>query len=153
MIEFKQKRENDKVYVELKSNIKLTEFAIRRAWFKVGADMLRTANKSVLKKPRQGRLYVTRMRDGRRRRHRASKPFESHANFSGALRRSMQWKVSGTQLRFGYGIANANAPEYGTYLEFGTGKLKPRPTLQNAIEGNERNAEQHLIEEVNKEFN
>ena len=65
----------------------------------------------------------------------------------------MQWKVRGRDLDFGYGIAKANAPDYAPFVENGTTRMEPRPTLKNAIEENKRNAEQHLLFNVVKEFN
>lgn len=153
MISFKDAPNNEKTFVEVKSANRLTEFGIRKAWFVSGKDILRSANKAVLARPRHGRVYRVKTASGRTRRHIASRPLESHANLSGRLRRSMQWKVSGMQLNFGYGIAKANAPDYAPFLENGTTRMEARPTLKNAIDENRRNIEQHLIQQVNAEFN
>ena len=130
----------------------ITEFGIRRAWFAVGKDLLDSANEAVLRRPRHGRVYFRRGPSGRRRRHVASRPLESHANLSGTLRKSMQWKVRGRDLRFGYGAATANAPEYARFVEEGTSRMVRRPTLRNSIDANRRNTEQHLVQAVFREF-
>ena len=154
MIELKGSPKNEEVYIKMKTSNRITSFAIRRAWFAVGKDVLTTARKEIRKKPRHGKVYVRRTASGRKRVHVASRPYESHANFSGDLGNSMQWKVSGPDLRFGYGIAKANAPDYASDMENGTpgGKIKPRPTLRNSINDNKRNAEQHLVSSVNEGF-
>ena len=144
---------NEAVFLKLSRASRLTEFGIRKAWFAVGKDLIASANKAVLKRPRQGRVYIVRSPSGRRRRHRASRPGESHANLTGQLRKSIQWKVRGRDLDFGYGIAKANAPPYAQFVENGTTRMEARPTLLNAINENRRNAEQHLLNSVVQEFN
>ena len=152
MISVNESGNNDLVFLKMSESTRLTEFGLRKAWFAVGKDLLKSANKAVLAKPRKGRLYIFRGPRGGRRRHRASRPFESHANLTGKLRKSMQWKVRGRDLDFGYGVANAKAPDYAPFVENGTTRMEPRPTLKNAIEENKRNAEQHLLNFVAKEF-
>ena len=56
---------------------------------------------------------------------------QSAANRSGKLRKSIDFAVQGSEgLSFG-----ADTP-YATYLEFGTKKMKARPTLQNSMKKN-----------------
>ena len=43
-----------------------------------------------------------------------------------------------------------NPPDYDVFVEFGTKKMKPRPTVQNSLRAIERNAEQHLENEITK---
>lgn len=135
----------------------LTAFGIRKAWFDVGKDLKDEANKEMLKKPRQGRVYFIRTASGRRRRHVASRPFETHANLSGTLRRSMGWKVTGIELRFGYGLLNNDAPPYARAIEFGakfkTHRLEKRPSLLNSIKANRRNSINHIKRHVGKSLN
>ncbi|MCW8929394.1 MAG: hypothetical protein OQL19_04035 [Gammaproteobacteria bacterium] len=142
----------DLVFLKLETVNKATLFATRKAWFKVGKDLKATANREILKKPRQGRLYILRYAGGRKRRHRASRPGEYHANMTGALRRSMQWKVKGFDLNFGYGVANKKAPKYAPWVEKGTKRMAARPSLKNAIDANMKNAEQHTLASVLAEF-
>jgi len=118
----------------------ITARAAERAWWFSGRDLRKAASDEILRKPKSGRLYITRDRAGRRRRHVASEAGETHANFSGALRRSIDFKVRGSkQLEFGYGITKGNAPEYAPFVEFGTQRMKARPSLQNAIRASRRN--------------
>lgn len=148
-----QSKHTAKVLIKLENANALTEKGIRKAWFAVGQDLKRTADSNILKKPKSGRLYIRKDRAGRRRKHRASAPNETHANMTGALRKSMGWKVHGAQMLFGYGVTR-EPPEYAAAIEFGTkdGRIKPRPSLQNAIEERKKNTEQYLGDTVLKEL-
>ena len=152
MIDISQDKGNDLVFIKMSESTRLTEFGLRKAWFKIGKDLIASADKAVLERPRHGRVYIVRGPRGGRRKHRASRPFESHANLTGKLRKSIQWKVRGRDLDFGYGVANTQAPDYANFVEQGTERASPRPTLKNAIDANKRNAEQHLLESVMAEF-
>lgn len=131
---------------------------IRRGFFSWGDRLIKIANKNILKKPRHGRVYIRRTKSGRRRRHVASVPGESHANYSGTLRKSLGWKIRGSsELEFGYGVAssrakNQQAPDYADYMENGTPnkKIKPRPTLKIAIRSTEGTAEKFFSYEIKK---
>lgn len=150
-ITFTPSKNMDRTFVKLKSSAVITERGIRKAWFKVGQDVKRRANAEILRKPKGGKTYIIRTAGGRKRRHVASKAGETHANLSGALRRSIEWRVRGDQLDFGYGVVKT-APEYASFVEEGTGRMGARPTLRNAINDTKRNAEQHLRDAVEKEF-
>lgn len=145
---------NFRVYAKLEGIEHLTKRAVRRGLFRWGKELLSTANEEILRGRKTGRIYIRRDRAGRRRRHRASAPGETHANMTGSLRRSMAWKVTGNdRLEFGYGINIKDAPAYAPFVEFGTFKMKPRPSLQNAIDKTTGNAERYFqeeLEELNK---
>ncbi len=133
-----------------------TEKSIRRAWFELGKDLKSEANREILRKPKSGRTYFIRTRAGRVRRHVASAPGETHANLTGWLRRSISWKVSGTdEMRFGYGISttarNAN-PEYDAFVERGTRRMAARPSLSNAIDATQRSVPRDFVAEMNRRF-
>lgn len=145
----KQDAKNAYYYVIAGSVRRLTLAAIRKSWFAIGKDLKQTANHNILYTPKNGRLYTYRTKSGRKKRHRASAPFETHANLTGALRRSIGWKVQGTQLAFGYGLTREKVNydvwlEYGTENSDGTWRIAPRPTLNIALKQNERNIENHL---------
>lgn len=109
----------------------------RDGFFGYMAALKKEANKEILRKPKGGQTYIVRGRGGRMKRHVSSAPFESHANLTGTLRRSLSWKVIGWQeAEFGYGIAsNAmnKAPDYAPMVELGTRFMEPRPSLRNAV--------------------
>ena len=140
-VQFKEDPKNKTVYLKIDNLGEITQRSIRQGFFMLGKDLKATANKNILSKPKGGKVYVTRGPSGRRRRHRASKPNETHANLSGTLRKSLGWKVKGSQsMEFGYGIVSP-APDYSKFVEFGTRRMAPRPSLQIAINQTNRNAE------------
>jgi HK97 gp10 family phage protein len=150
----REDRNGDLVYRELVALPEAGTRAIRHAWFDYGKDLKVNANKAILAKPRYGRVYVIRGPSGRRRRHVASRPYESHANMTGRLRRSISWKVRGhTEMTFGYGVSTTalnTAPDYAFFVEFGTSRMVERPSLGNAIEGND--FDRHLLARMRQEF-
>ena len=128
--------------------------SMRHAWFELGKDLRDRANREILRKPKGGRTYVVRMRGGRVRRHVASAPGETHANLTGDLRKSIGWKVTGeTQLDFGYGVSTRTAsPRYDEYVEYGTRRMEPRPSLRNAIGGTDREVSRGFEESMTRFF-
>ncbi len=142
---------NARVFREVEFALEKTERAIRSMWFGIGDDLKNRANKEILRRPKSGRLYLKRLR-GRRVRHRASAPGETHANFSGTLRKAIGWKVHGNnELTFGYGVTRPS-PEYDEYVEFGTRRMAARPSLDNAINAAQGNVETRFPDEMRKEF-
>ena len=135
---------NKKVYLKIDRLGEITRQSIRKSFYLLGKDLVRTTSKAILKKPKGGRVYIRVFKSGVRRRHRASAPGETHANMSGALRRSLGYKIGGSiSLEFGYGV-DKPAPKYGKWVEFGTRKMAARPSLQNAIQATSRNAETYV---------
>ena len=94
---------------------------------KISANIKDTSQKT-------GNVYFVRKK-GRRVRHQASAPFETHADLSGVLRRSLAFKVQGTEnLKIGYGVnPNRDAPVYAL-IEFGFGNIQPRPSIANVLD-------------------
>lgn len=120
------------------------EEVMRRGWFNYLEALKRRANKEILKKNKRGRVYRVKIKGGYRR-HKSSMSPQSHANLHGELRRSLSWKVIGWDVgRFGYGISTNKknaAPKYAPYVEGGTRKMRPRPSLHNAV--NREDVEPH----------
>lgn len=129
---------NRVIYREIEDLIPDTHQAIRRGWFAFMQELQKVANREILRKPKSGRVYFISDRAGRRRRHVASAPGETHANLSGATRRSLSWNVDGWEsATFGYGVSTSvsnGAPRWAPYLEFGTSRMAERPSLKNAID-------------------
>lgn len=146
---------NPRTYRIIEDLTGLTRRAIRHGFFKLGQDLRAEASREILRRPKGGRVYYLRSRPGGRvRRHVASAPGETHANFTGRLRRSIGWQVYGhLSMEFGYGVdPRGPAPVYGQFLEFGTIRLDPRPSLQNAMEVQQRNGETYFNNEFNRAF-
>jgi hypothetical protein len=139
VIEIRELPGTDMTIRQAREMTRRTRRGIRHAWFAIGDDLYRSANNEILKGRKSGIKYPN-------LRNRSSAPFETFANQSGRLRRSLGWKVHGyDSLEFGYGVTgqeNSNpAPGYAKWMEDGTpgGKMLPRPTLQNALKDVNRN--------------
>ena len=135
---------------------KATQQGIHQAWFKIGDLLRKETRDSIIKLPKSGRLYRI---AGRKRRHRASAPYEPPANLSGTLQRSIGYKIAGSEmLQFGVTkTPQKNSPNnnpkgayYASYLENGTSKMTERPYLIRAIEKKQGDAEKLLAQEIEK---
>lgn len=154
MIEIKASPHNEQVFLDIRNGNKLTRNALRHAFFDYARDLQGAANKEILRKPKGGKTYIIRTAGGRRRRHVASKPGETHANLSGKLRRSLGWRVRGSrQLEFGYGAAGDPVPDYAEFVERGTARMFARPSVRNAINATIRDAQVHFRRRITGEFN
>ncbi len=150
-LEVRDSMGNVKVYKHAEQLGKLTRDSIRNAWFAIGKDLKAEAKSEILRKPKGGRVYIIRS-GGRRRRHVASAPGETHANMTGKLRKSIGWKVgSPDTMVFGYGVTGSDDPYYASYVEFGTRRMSARPSLGNAINKMQRNTEKHFAAAFQKE--
>lgn len=146
----KMDRKSRKVIVKISRLSKLTRSGVEFAAYTSGKGLVKTASAQILKKPKGGRVYIRRDSAGRRRRHVASAPGESIANRTGATRRSLSFKVNITRLEFGYGVDKNDAPDYAAFPEFGTKRMRPRPSLQNAIKAERRNFQNNFEREIGK---
>lgn len=154
-IEVRTGKNNELVFKSLLTiDVRATR-AVRRGFFNWGKQLKDTANKNILDKAtKTGRIYIRVIKGGARRRHQSSAPGETHANFSGTLRKSLSFKVpaSSDTLKFGYGLATVIAPEYAEWVEFGTTRMEARPSLQNAIKETAGNAERFFNTQLRKEL-
>lgn len=143
---------NAQVFAELEDVEGGTRRAIRQSWFALADDIFKRANEEILRKPKRGRVYIRRDRAGRRRRHVASAPGETHANMTGRLRKALSWIVHGNaEMRFGYGV-NKQSPEYDENVEFGARHMAARPSIENAIDDTQGNAQGHFEGAMDREF-
>ena len=145
MIEVRANADNREVIIKIGHMDENTRRGIRRGFFLSGKKIMRDLSKDILRKPRSGRFYMFRTRNGRRINHFASVPGEAPANITGFLRKSREFLVQGWErLKIGYGA------EYGKWLEFGTRKMKARPGLLINIKKNNRYIENTLKREIKK---
>lgn len=126
--------------LKIKGLGRLTREALEYASWQTGRQLKKNTSADILKKPKGGRTYVIRTATGRTRRHVASAPGETHANLSGALRRSLGFSVKPSELEFGY----YNPPKYGEFVEHGTRKMAARPSIRNNIEAARRDIMNNL---------
>lgn len=139
-----------KAVVKIHGLRRLTKDAVEYAAYTSGVGLVKTTSADIIRKPKGGRVYIRRDAAGRKRRHVASAPGETHANMTGALRRSLGFNVRGTELEFGYGVFRNDAPDYARAVEFGTKRMSPRPSLQNNIKAGRRNIMNNLEREMKR---
>ena len=116
--------------------------AIRLALYDIGDDVARLIAKYIISPPKTGRIYIINGRP-----HQASAPFESPAELTGRLRRSINWQVRGSrQLTIG------ESAYYAKWLEEGTRdhRILPRPHIIRAIRAKHRNTRKTLMEYIEK---
>jgi HK97 gp10 family phage protein len=142
--------ENRKVKVQIKNIVNYSKKGIRKGFYYLGKDLTKESQRLIKDPPKTGRIYRLR-KGGRIVRHQASAPGQPPANFTGSLRKSIDFIVRGTdQMEFGsrlYFPDRKGTPEgvkYGKYLELGTRKMAKRPFLLPAIKTNQRNAVTHF---------
>lgn len=126
----------------------LIKQGIRQGMFDSGHGLIKNASTEILRKPKSGHTYFILTKSGRRRKHVASAPGETHANLTGATRKSLSFKLHGTtHLEFGYGVSGGKeAPDYAEELE------STRPSLQNAIRDEQQNMIQHFERQILRQF-
>ena len=156
MIGMISKRHNLAEFRKMNQVRQKTQFSIRQAWFGLGKDLEKEAKKEIKRTPKSGKTYFIRTKSGRFRRHVASAPGETHANLTGKLRRSVSWKVHGyARMEFGYGLATSvgnRAPEYDIFVEDGTNRMAPRPSMANTVRKIKRTTSHHFQKAMLKGF-
>ena len=130
---------------------KYTRHAIRKTWFDLGKNLKSSAIKEIISGTKTGRVYVIRGPSGKVRRHVSSAPGETHADMSGDLRLSLDYKVSGGGEKMVFGYLN-DPPIYARVIEKGSDKIKARPTLKNAWKDQSHQVERHFMVEMTRVF-
>lgn len=138
MIEIKEGRYNNEVFIKIDGLSASLKKAIHEQLFEIGqSHVVRT--KHLIFKRKTGRIYVI---NGKF--HQASAPYEPPANLTGALAANVDYVVRGaSELEFGDKKQPGKAP-YGLFLEKGTRKMKPRPHLSRAVKAEHKNTFQSL---------
>jgi HK97 gp10 family phage protein len=114
----------DKALFKIAILERLTETAIAAAWQDAGAVVTKRLVHILTTGPRTGRVYTI-----RGKKHQASAPGEAPARRTGRLAKSVGYKVTG----FDELVVGEEAP-YASFLENGTGRMKPRPHLSLAVD-------------------
>ncbi len=141
-------RQSLKTVLKINTMGRLTERQVKSAARVSARGLLSATSQEILRKPKGGRTYIIRDRRGRRRRHVASAPGETHANMSGRLRRSLSFRANSAEIEFGYGVTDGSAPKYAGFVEFGTKRMEARPSLQNGISSERRNMMNNFEREI-----
>lgn len=137
---------SSRTLTEIENHSENARQAVRQTFFYMGRHLKAKTSKNILDKSRKtGRIYIRRDKSGRRRRHQASAPGETHANRSGTLRKTIGTKIHSTDsLEIGYGVAKASLPPEHAEIEFGIGRVKKRPSLANTIDEEGREFETYF---------
>ena len=149
-VRFVPNRQNDRVFGRIENLQRLTRRGLRQGMFRAGQTLRAEASRAILNDPKTGIVYIRRDRSGRRRRHQSSAPGETHANLTGTLRRSLSFQLRGSsEIEFGYGVSSGrSAPDYAGFVEFGTTKMRARPSLLNTLRSQQGNLTQHFEREI-----
>lgn len=112
---------------------------VRLGFEQAAASHQRTIKKELNdKEAKRGRLYLKRL-EGRLVRHRASAAGQTAATFTGNYERLVGVKVNGADtMRFG------DSAVYARFLEEGTSRMEPRPSLGNTVKKEYRNTQTYL---------
>lgn len=144
MMKIKASPQNKKVEKQIKDSPKNAKDGIRRAFFKIGKELVRDAQLSIYDLNKTGHVYHVQLK-GEYIYHRASAPGEAPANLTGNLAKSIGYTNRGwQQLEFG---ARAG---YAPGLEIGTARVAARPFLAKAIAENNRNFKNYMINEMER---
>ena len=151
--------DNQRVILGIDKLVASQTRAIRRAFYYIGKDLVHASKKSIMEKPKHGRLYKLK-RNGVTRLHRASAPGEAPANFTGSLKHALDFNViGGDRMEFGVRQIFQNRKgtpagvTYGKYLELGTSKMAARPFLKPAIKKNLKNIREHFERSLQEVIN
>lgn len=147
-------RGNKKTIIRIEDMAKRTRSGLRQGMFKAGQALRSEANREILKGIKTGIIYTRRTSSGRRRRHQSSAAGQTHANLSGELRRSLSFQLRGaSEIEFGYGVSSGReAPDHAKWVEFGTSRMKARPSLRNAIRAQQGNLTQFFENGITDEI-
>jgi len=122
---------------------------IRRGFYEAGKHLVATAKNNMLSK-KSGKFYRF-----KGRRYQASAPGEAPKSVSGALRKTIDFKVRGADsLEFGY----TSELKYGGLLEKGnirgrgSAESKKRPGLEISMRANSRNIQIFLVNRIKEQL-
>lgn len=135
----KEGKNNREIFLSLENIEENTRRGIRQGFFRLGALLQKNLRKAVIAKNKTGRVYRNgRTKTGRKRRHRASGPGQTPANFSGNYRKNIGYQIKGSET-MEFGIRDG-AP-YAEFLENGTKNMAARPGVGNTVKATEKDAQ------------
>lgn len=168
---------NEATLKMLRQNATRARTGIRKAFHKMGQEMLKIAKENIDGGKKTGRFYYINpalkgvkytkklfrqtnpsyLNYNALLKHRASAAGEYPAKITGELKSAINFSVRGArQLEYGASAISVATEkgvvlsEYPKFLEEGTKKMAPRPYLGNSIRDNSRNNTVHLEREIFK---
>lgn len=159
-LKIKSDFKNNAVFIKISDLRSRSKEGIRKAFYDIGKDLQKTADKLILSPPKSGKVYKIRMK-GRTKNHRSSAKGEAPANLTGKLRKSLGFEVTGsTKMEFGVRAPmsdietkKSSGAIYGVYLEKGTKKMAKRPFLITSIKQNQKNTKLRFDTWLKRELN
>ena len=151
MPNMKQGARNKRAFIAIDELEKRTQRGIRQGFFALGDDLNNELSKQMLAKNKRGRVYITRIKGGSRRRHKASAPGQTPANRSGAMRRARGYQIRGSD-QLEWGIRSGRDAEHAEFLESGTSRMSARPGLRNTVRATQRNAHNDFSTNIDQEL-
>ena len=150
-VTIRQNRRDKNLMIRVERLAEQSRHGIRQGFYRLGNDLVKEARRSIIRGPKSGRLYRV---PGRSRRHRASAPGQPPATLSGALQRTIDFQITGSDsMEFGSRPQPGNAfqkrtKDYAKHLELGTNKMQARPYLKPAVRKINRNGRKHFEAEL-----
>jgi len=130
-----------------------TDAGVRKGFYLAGKSIVKESRRLMTVPPKTGRVYMVRVGVGgrklvRSRSHVSSAAGQAPAKITGALMRSVNFKVHGSNE-----LIVGSESKYGAFLENGTIKMKPRPYLNPAIKNETKNTVKYLGNNIIKSIN
>lgn len=114
---------------------------VRAALQQVGFNLVKTARDGIQHETKTGRVYKRRGR----RDHRASAAGQYPANDTGETIKGIDYEIRGSaQVEFGIRERQTGIKDVPKFLEEGTSKMKPRPTLALSFAAREKDVFNYL---------
>ena len=150
MIRIESDSANQRVFIQAKGSKKAVQNGIRRGFYLLGKELVKTAKQGIINPPKTGRNY-----NG----HIASSAGEYPANQRPARRRRLGLSTANSaRLAFSLGFTvqgyllmhfGSKVP-HGKYLQEGTSNMEARPFLTLSVDANQRNAIKIFESEIGK---
>lgn len=141
-VEIKPAKGTVNIHMDVHGHLCKHKVALKNALNGIGSEVVNLTSRYIHNGPKTGRVYNFRGSE-----HQASAPGESPASRTGRLARSGDYEVRNHQ-EMTVGLSE----DYAKYLEDGTRRMKPRPSLGRAVRAKARDTERAILEAVQREI-